>query len=267
MTEAYVDKTGTDQKPNPMRDVFLEFPRTMMALATVTAFGAKKHAPRGWQTFDPKYGLEYHMGKAGRHTLALETEGLINHTDGGLRHRVQAAWNYLAACENELKLAEAEAEGKTAAMLVGGPYPKADTLLSEMPLEQRNQALADASKSDSEAPDRLPKFAPTTVMEPVPRLNPWREKSVPKKRILPAGWGGATFAMTPDEDGDGGDVMAVQSPGETAYVLVDDRWFLPHITPRTKLPEGWLWIWWPGIQEWVVERADISGQKTEPRPA
>ncbi len=102
----YVDKTGTDEKPDPMRDVYLEFPRAMMAIAGVTAFGARKHAPRGWQTFDPEYGMNYHRSKVGRHLLKEETEGPVNHEDGDLLHPAQTVWNMLAYLEHFLKLQE-----------------------------------------------------------------------------------------------------------------------------------------------------------------
>lgn len=105
-SEVYVDKTGTDRKPNPMRDVYLEFPRAMLAIAVVTAYGAEKHAPRGWQTFDPEYGLNYHIGKLGRHLLDRELHGEINHSDGSVLHAAQAAWNALALLENVVKLQE-----------------------------------------------------------------------------------------------------------------------------------------------------------------
>ena len=106
MSEKYVDKTGTDQKPNPMRDVYLEFPRAMLAVASVTAFGAEKHAPRGWQTFEPGYGMDYCMSKIGRHLLKLETEGPVNHEDGNLLHAAQVAWNALAYLEFHARLME-----------------------------------------------------------------------------------------------------------------------------------------------------------------
>ena len=98
----YVDKTGTDKKPNPLRDVYHEFPRAMLALADVTAFGARKHAPRGWQSFECDYALVYHMSKVGRHILQLELEGPVNGDDGGLLHAAQAAWNLLAYLEHLL---------------------------------------------------------------------------------------------------------------------------------------------------------------------
>lgn len=99
----YVDKTGTDDKPNPMTDVFLEFPMAMRAIAAVTKVGAKKHAPRGWQMFEPEYGKRYHESKMGRHLLDFETIGFDNPVDG-LNHPTQAAWNMLAWLENVLKI-------------------------------------------------------------------------------------------------------------------------------------------------------------------
>ena len=99
----YVDKTGTDKKPDPMRDVYLEFPLAMMEIAKVTAYGASKHAPRGWQTFDPEYGMDYHRSKVGRHLLKEELEGPVNHEDGDLLHPSQTAWNMLAYLEHFLR--------------------------------------------------------------------------------------------------------------------------------------------------------------------
>ena len=102
----YVDKTGTDEKPNPLRDVYLEFPRAMFAVAAVTKYGVKKHASRAWQTFDPEYGIVYHQSKVGRHMLDRELHGEINHSDGEVFHAAQIAWNALAMLENIIKLRE-----------------------------------------------------------------------------------------------------------------------------------------------------------------
>lgn len=96
----YIDKTGSDEKPNPMMDVFQEFPLAMLEIAKVTAYGAKKHAVRGWQTFSPDYGIRYHTGKMGRHLLAEEMEGAVNVEDGELLHAAQVAWNALARLEH-----------------------------------------------------------------------------------------------------------------------------------------------------------------------
>lgn len=104
--EAYIDKTGSDEKPNPMRDVFQEFPLAMAAVAEVTAYGAKKHAPRGWQTFDPVYGFAYHTAKLGRHLLAEETNGSVNKADGDILHAAQVAWNAMARLEHLLRGAD-----------------------------------------------------------------------------------------------------------------------------------------------------------------
>ena len=103
MTEKYIDQTGTAEKPNPMRDVYLEFPLAMMEISKVTAFGASKHAPRGWQTFDPEYGMDYHKSKVGRHLLKEEIEGPVNHEDGELLHPAQTVWNMLAYLEHFLR--------------------------------------------------------------------------------------------------------------------------------------------------------------------
>ena len=103
MARPYVDRTGTAEKPDPLRDVYLEFPRAMLAVAEVTAYGAKKHTPRGWQTFEPVFGMNYHRSKVGRHLLKEELEGPVNHEDGDLLHAAQAAWNLLAYLEHYLK--------------------------------------------------------------------------------------------------------------------------------------------------------------------
>lgn len=107
---AYVDKTGTADKPDPLRDVYLEFPLAMLAISAVTAYGATKHAPRGWQTFEREYALNYHRSKMGRHLLGEETEGPINHKDGDLLHAAQATWNMLAYLEHFLKGMKQQAE-------------------------------------------------------------------------------------------------------------------------------------------------------------
>lgn len=102
-TKPYVDETGTLDKPDPLRDVYQEFPLAMTEIARVTAYGATKHAPRGWRTFEPEYGMNYHRSKIGRHLLALETNGPINRSDGDLLHAAQVAWNALAYLDHYLR--------------------------------------------------------------------------------------------------------------------------------------------------------------------
>ncbi|MEE8598281.1 MAG: dATP/dGTP diphosphohydrolase domain-containing protein [Dehalococcoidales bacterium] len=99
---SYIDKTGTDDKPNALVDVYQEFPLAMEEIARITKWGTGKHAVRGWQTFEHKYAIRYHTGKMGRHLLAEETEGCVNETDGGLLHSGQVAWNALARLEHIL---------------------------------------------------------------------------------------------------------------------------------------------------------------------
>ncbi len=98
----YVDRTGTDEKPNPMRDVYQEFPLAMMELAKVTAYANVKHKPRDWQAFEHDYGIAYFTAKVGRHLLAEETEGPVNESDGGLLHAAQGTWDSLARLEHIL---------------------------------------------------------------------------------------------------------------------------------------------------------------------
>jgi hypothetical protein len=109
----YNDVTGTVEKPNPLRDVYLEFPRAMLAIAKVTAFGASKHAPRAWRTLRKRglaYALNYHISKIGRHLLKLETDGPVNKEDGDALHMAQVAWNSLAHLEHYLTDQEEKAK-------------------------------------------------------------------------------------------------------------------------------------------------------------
>lgn len=91
----YIDKTGTADKINPLRDVFLEMPYAMLAVASITSFGAKKHAPRGWQTLERQYALDYHSSKIGRHQIKGELQGQVNPEDGDNLHMAAVAWNAL----------------------------------------------------------------------------------------------------------------------------------------------------------------------------
>lgn len=125
-----MDKTGTVDKPDPMNDVFLEFPRAMRAVALITKFGARKHAPRGWQTFEPRFGIKYHMSKVGRHILDRELDGEVNNTDGGNLHMAAIVWNALATLENICKLREAD-EQKHPVVEVSRDTSGADVTLSE----------------------------------------------------------------------------------------------------------------------------------------
>ena len=90
-------------KPNPMTDVFQEFPMAMLEIAKVTAYAATRHIVRDWQDFPPDYGIRHYTGKMGRHLLAEETEGAVNAEDGGLLHAAQVAWNALARLEHILR--------------------------------------------------------------------------------------------------------------------------------------------------------------------
>lgn len=135
--KVYVDKTGTDQKLNPLRDVYQEFPLAMYAVAALTAFGAGKHPVRGWRTFDHVYALGYHLGKIGRHLLDLETEGEVNEADGDMLHMAQVAWNALGYLDHLLRQRPELLDRIMNPVLVGSTHTDKDgittTIIDAMP--------------------------------------------------------------------------------------------------------------------------------------
>ena len=90
--------------------VFNYFPRALLEVAKVSAFGATKHSvPLAEKGFlRPEYTEEMYEDAIGRHTLALAIEGEVNAADGDLYHRAQRAWNALASLERFLIRAEQE---------------------------------------------------------------------------------------------------------------------------------------------------------------
>jgi len=79
------------------------FPRAILAVATVSTFGASKYAWKGWETVPE--GFERYSDALVRHLLA-EGKGEASDSDSGLLHAAHAAWNALARLE--LKLREQE---------------------------------------------------------------------------------------------------------------------------------------------------------------
>lgn len=138
----YVDKTGTDKKLNPMRDVYQEFPFAMYAVAAITAFGARKHAVRGWRTFEHEYALAYHLGKIGRHLLGLETNGEINEADGEMLHMAQVAWNALGYLDHLLRQHPELLEKVMHPMLVGSTHTDKDGITTTIVDAFANTPLA-----------------------------------------------------------------------------------------------------------------------------
>ncbi len=79
--------------------VLCYFPRAIKSLAFVSEFGKEKYqvewTKQGWR--DVPYA-ELKDAEA-RHILDEVIHGPVNHTDGGLLHAQQTAWNALAALE------------------------------------------------------------------------------------------------------------------------------------------------------------------------
>lgn len=92
-----------DAGKTPLRRGTLEqFPRALMAVADVSAFGAAKYTWGGWQTVPD--GVQRYLDAGARHA-ALRAMGESYDMDSGLRHLAQEAWNILAALELELRAA------------------------------------------------------------------------------------------------------------------------------------------------------------------
>ena len=72
------------------------FPRALMAVADVSAFGARKYAWKGWQTVPD--GVARYGDALARHLLLEAADG-PNDADSGLMHAAHAAWNALARLE------------------------------------------------------------------------------------------------------------------------------------------------------------------------
>lgn len=92
-----------DAGKTPLRKGTLEqFPRALMAVADVSAFGAAKYTWGGWQTVPD--GVQRYLDAGARHA-ALRAMGESYDKDSGLFHLAQEAWNILAALELALRKA------------------------------------------------------------------------------------------------------------------------------------------------------------------
>lgn len=79
------------------------FPRALMAVAEVSAFGACKYAWKGWE--DVPDGPNRYKNASARHMM-YRAMGEHVDPDSGLLHECHEVWNHLAALE--LKLRELE---------------------------------------------------------------------------------------------------------------------------------------------------------------
>lgn len=81
----------------PLRRGALEyFPRALMAVAEVSAFGASKYAWNGWETVPD--GVNRYGDAGARHIAKERLEG-PHDSDSGLLHAAHEAWNALARLE------------------------------------------------------------------------------------------------------------------------------------------------------------------------
>jgi len=86
-----------DAGKTPLRRGALEqFPRALMAVADVSAYGAAKYTWGGWQTVPD--GVQRYLDAGARHA-ALRAMGESYDKESGLLHLAQEAWNILAALE------------------------------------------------------------------------------------------------------------------------------------------------------------------------
>ena len=83
-------------KPEAFRGLIQSFPRAIIAVASVSTFGANKYTWGGWRTVPE--GFERYSNAMVRH-LAKEGEGEIEDNDSHLLHAAHVAWNSLARLE------------------------------------------------------------------------------------------------------------------------------------------------------------------------
>lgn len=99
-----------DAGKSPVRRGLLEyFPRACMAVADVSAFGAKKYTWNGWASVPG--GLERYGDAEVRHICKAAIEGDTD-KDSGLLHAAHEAWGALARLEFLLREKEGGNNGK-----------------------------------------------------------------------------------------------------------------------------------------------------------
>lgn len=75
------------------------FPRACLAVADVSAAGARKYAWKGWETVPD--GINRYSDALGRHIVNEQIEG--DYDPDGFLHAAQIAWNALARLELKLQ--------------------------------------------------------------------------------------------------------------------------------------------------------------------
>lgn len=104
-TQNETDPTGRDAKQpgskldagkSPIFQGLLNyFPRACLAVADVSAAGARKYAWKGWETVPD--GINRYSDALGRHIVNEQIEG--RYDPDGFLHAAQIAWNALARLE------------------------------------------------------------------------------------------------------------------------------------------------------------------------
>jgi len=99
-----------DGKPLVMKGVIHQFPNALMAVATVSEFGANKYTWGGWQHVTD--GISRYGEAMSRHLVKEAVDGFYD-TDSQLLHAAHAAWNSLARLELMLRSGIAKSQPNT----------------------------------------------------------------------------------------------------------------------------------------------------------
>lgn len=106
-----IEKDPTGKKPHELgakldsgkapvwRGALSYFPRAIVVVSSISDFGAKKYAWKGWESVPD--GFNRYSDALARHLLAEGYEELD--PDSGILHAGHAAWNALARLEFKLK--------------------------------------------------------------------------------------------------------------------------------------------------------------------
>lgn len=87
-------------KPAVMRGVVQYFPRALVAVASVSQYGAAKYTWGGWESVPD--GVQRYTDALGRHLVGETIDGPAD-PETGLLHAAQTAWNALARLELMLR--------------------------------------------------------------------------------------------------------------------------------------------------------------------